>query len=270
MEAAQTHRQVKVHVEAFCSVRQQLHVMQEVKDSRGQEAHQKYSQHQRAGLDVHRPVQVRPVELADDPAKTRDRDHQRRQEAQGGQDKVVVEQEVMGALVQRQHVVAGCAVQLGDVVALLHEKLWDDGRRKRHPQGQADPGGAHPLGHPLVHERVRHGQVALDADAGQRQSRTVEVAIETGGDQPTGGLSESPVVAMEMIADLEQEGDEEEEVGDGQAAVEDGRGHLSNFSGQQKQDGHVGRDPDRDHDDVNDGDDPGAQRAAEVSHRAVA
>lgn len=165
---------------------------------------------------------------------------------------------------------AGDAIQLGKRIALLDEELGDDSGTKHPPHGQADPGGAHPLGKGFVHERVHHSQVALDADAGQRLGRAVEVAIETSRDHPTGSLSEHPAVSMEMVVSLEQEGEEEEEVGDGQAVVEDGRGHFPNFSGQKTQYGDIGWDPDKDDQHVNDGDDPGAQGAAEVSRCAVA
>lgn len=176
----------------------------------------------------------------------------------------------MGVVVQRQHVVAGDEAQLGEPVALLDEELRHDGGTEHPPHTHADPGGAHPLGEAFVHEGVHHSQVALDADAGQRLGRAVEVAIETGRDHSTGSLSERPVVSMEMVVSLEEEGEEEEEVGDGQAAVEDGRGHLSDFRGQRAQDGNVGRDPDDHGQHINNGDDPGAEGAAEVPRRAAA
>lgn len=52
MEAAQTHRQIKVQIQVLCSVYKQLHVMQEVQNSSGGEAHQKDDKHQRAAHDV--------------------------------------------------------------------------------------------------------------------------------------------------------------------------------------------------------------------------
>lgn len=176
----------------------------------------------------------------------------------------------MGVRAQRQYVMAGDAAHLREPIALLDEELGDDGGTKHPPYSHAHPGSARPLGEPFVHEGVHHSQVALDADAGQRLGRAVEVAIETGRDHSTGSLSEHPVVSMEMVVSLEEEGEEEEEVGDSQAAVEDGGGHLPNFRGQRGQDGHVGRDPDSNNKDINNGDDPCAQRATEVLYCAVA
>lgn len=165
---------------------------------------------------------------------------------------------------------AGGDVQLRQPVGLLYNELGDDGGTKHPPYSQAHTGSAHPLGHLLVHEGIHDSQVALDADASQRRGRAVEVAIETGRDHSTGCLPEHPVVSMEMVVSLEEEGEEEEKVGDSQAAVEDGRGHFSNFSRQQAQDGDVGRDPDNDHQHINNGDDPGAERAVEVDQCTVA
>lgn len=124
---------------------------------------------------------------------------------------------------------AGDSAQLGEKIALLDEELGDDGSSKHHPHGYRHPGTAHPLRETFIHERVHYSQIALDADAGQRLGRAVEVAIETGRDHSTGRLSQKPVVSIEMVVSLEEEGEEEEEVGDCQAAVEDGRGHLPNF-----------------------------------------
>lgn len=213
---------------------------------------------------------MRLVELVDDSGVAHNSHHQRRQEAKDGQDQVVVEQEDMGVTVQRQHVMAGNAAQLREPIALPDEELGDNGGSKDHPDGQRDPASAHPLGERFVHERVHYSQVALDADAGQCLGRAVEVAIETGRDHSTGGLPESPVVSLEMVVSPEEEGEEEEEVGDSQAAVQDGRGHLPNFGGQRAQDGNVRRDPDNNHQYINNGDNPGAERAAEVPRCAVA
>lgn len=74
---------------------------------------------------------------------------------------------------------------------------------------------------------------------------------------------------MEMVVSLEEEGDEKEEVGDSQAAVEDGRGHLPKFSGQGAQYGDVGRDPQGDDKQINNGDDRCAQSATEVLYCAI-
>ena len=165
---------------------------------------------------------------------------------------------------------AGEASQLRERVALLDEEFRDNGGSKHRPHGQRSPGSALPLGQGFVLERVHYSQVALDADAGQRHGRAVEVAIETGRDHSTGGFSENPVVSIEMVVSLEEEGEEEDEVGDSQAAVQNGRGHLPNFRGQRAQDGSVGRDPDSKHQDINNGDDPGAESAVEVPCCAVA
>lgn len=149
----------------------------------------------------------------------------------------------MGVIIQRQYIMAGGDAHFREVIALLDEELWNHGGTKHPPYDQADPGSQPPLGETLVQERVHYSQVALDADAGQRLGRAVEVAIETGRDHSTRGLSERPVVSMEMVVSLEKEGEEEEEVGDSQAAVEDGRGYLPYFSGQRAEDGDVGWDP---------------------------
>lgn len=68
---------------------------------------------------------------------------------------------------------------------------------------------------------------------------------------------------------LKGEGEEEEEVGHCQAVVEDGGGDLPDFFGEETQDGNVGRDTKNNHKYIGEGDDPGAERAAEVLHGAV-
>lgn len=142
---------------------------------------------------------------------------------------------------------AGDGVQLREPIALLDDQLRDDSSCKHDPHGYGHTGTARPLWETLVHERVHHSQVALDADAGQRLGCRVEVAIETGRDRSTGRLPQSPVVSMEMVVSLKEEGEEEEEVGHCQAAVENGRRHLPDLCGQRAQDGNVGRDPDNNH-----------------------
>lgn len=164
---------------------------------------------------------------------------------------------------------AGYAAHLGEPKALLHQELGDDSGAKHPPHGEADARRVRPLGESFVHERVHHSQVALDADAGQRLGRAVQVAIETGRDHSAGGLPEHPVVTVQMVVSLEEEGEEEEEVRDSQAAVEDGRGDFSEFSRKRDQDGDISRYPDGDDQDVDDGDDPSAQRAEEIVHRVV-
>lgn len=165
---------------------------------------------------------------------------------------------------------AGGAVHLGDPVALLDEELWGNTCCEHPPHGHGHPGGAHPLGESFVHKRVHHSHVALDADTGQCLGWAVEVTIETGRDHSTQGLPEHPVVSMEMVVSLEGEGDEEKEVGDGQAAVQDRRRHLPEFGGEHAQNEDVSRHPDSQGQYVNNGDDPSAQRAVEVSLGYVA
>lgn len=165
---------------------------------------------------------------------------------------------------------AGGAVHLRDPVALLDEELRDNACSEHPPHGHGHPGGVRPLGEAFVRKRVHHSNVALDADTGQRLGRAIEVAIETGRDRSTQGLPEHPMVSMEMVVSLEGEGDKEKEVGDGQAAVQDRRRHLPDFGGEHAQDGDVSRHPDSHGQYVNDGDDPSAQRAVEVSLRSVA
>lgn len=99
--------------------------------------------------------------------------------------------------------------------------------------------------------------------------RAVQVAVETGCDDAAGSLAEHPVVAVEMVVGLENEGEEEEEVGDGQAAVEDGRRHPPDFGDHGGQDGDVGRDPHDNGQHVKTGDDPPAQGAGEVRHCVI-
>lgn len=56
VEAAQTHRHVEVHVQTFCPICGLLHKMEKMQDSSREKTHQEDGEHQRAGLDVHRPV----------------------------------------------------------------------------------------------------------------------------------------------------------------------------------------------------------------------
>lgn len=165
---------------------------------------------------------------------------------------------------------AGGAVHLGDPVALLGEELRGDACSEHPPNGHRHPGGVRPLGEAFVCKRVHYSNVALDADTGQHLGRAVEVAIETGRDRSTQGLPERPMVSMEMVVSLEGEGEQEKQVGDGQAAVQDGRRHLPDFGGEHAQDGNVSRHPHSHGQYVNDGDDPSAQRAVEVALRSVA
>lgn len=84
VQAAQTRRHFKVHVQTLPSIHEQLHLMEEVQQRSRSEAQQEDGEHQRAGLDVRRPVVVRVVQLADDSGVAHDGDEQRQQEAEDG------------------------------------------------------------------------------------------------------------------------------------------------------------------------------------------
>lgn len=217
--------------------------MEKMQDSSRGKTHQEDDKHQWAGLHVQPPVTVCLVQLPHDLDVAHDADHQWQKEAEDGEKQVVVEQEGVGVIIHRQHIMACEDLQFWYPVGLLDKELRDDSSTKHPPYDHTHPRRVHPLGETFVHERVCYSQVAFYADAGQSLSWAVQVAIETGRDQSTGRLSEQPVVAMEMVVSLEEEGEEKEEVGDSQAAVEDGRGHLSNFSAQCPQDNDVRWDP---------------------------
>lgn len=46
MEAAQTHRHFKGHIQTLCSIRKQLHIMEEVQDSGRSETQKEDDKHQ--------------------------------------------------------------------------------------------------------------------------------------------------------------------------------------------------------------------------------
>lgn len=269
MEATQARRHFEVHVQPVRDACKELHMMQAAQDPSGDEAHQEDDEDQRARPDVRVPVVVGATERAHDAHVAHGADDQWQQEAEGCQEQVVEEQEEVRAVAVGQHIVAGGDAHLGQPVALPHQQLRDGGGRKQTPHGHAHPGRVHLLGETLVLEGVHHRHVALDADAGQRLGRAVQVAIETGGDHAAGGLPELPLVSMEMVVGLEEQREEQEEVGDGQAAVEDGRGHLADLGGERTQDGHVGRHADGHRQHVDGGDRPGAQDATEELHCGV-
>lgn len=58
--------------------------MEEVQDSGGGETQKEDGKHQRAGLDVHGPVEVRSLQLADDPGEANNGDHEGSKEAEEG------------------------------------------------------------------------------------------------------------------------------------------------------------------------------------------
>lgn len=84
---------------------------------------------------------MRLVELTDDFDEAEDAGHQRSQEAKDGQDQVVVKQEHVGVLSQREDVVAGDAMQLRKPVALLDQEFWDDSGSKHSPNSHSNPEG---------------------------------------------------------------------------------------------------------------------------------
>lgn len=75
--------------------------MEDVQDSSRGKTQNEDDKHQRAGLDVHHPVELWLVELKYNSDIAHNRDPQRHQEAEDGQEQVVVEQENIGAIVQR-------------------------------------------------------------------------------------------------------------------------------------------------------------------------
>lgn len=144
--------------------------MDKVQESSWEETHQEDGEHQRAGLDVLSPVLEGLFEHNDDPNVADNRNHQWNQKTDDGKNQVVGQQEgeAEGVVVTSEHIVAGCTVQLREPIALLNQELWDDSYSKHPPHPQADPGRAHLLGQPFVHEGVHHSDVALHTNAGKR------------------------------------------------------------------------------------------------------
>uniref|UniRef100_A0A674JYI2 Uncharacterized protein n=1 Tax=Terrapene triunguis TaxID=2587831 RepID=A0A674JYI2_9SAUR len=99
------------------------------------------------------------------------------------------------------------------------------GRGQQGPDGQA---AGHAVEGPAQTERaqrVHHGHVALQADAGEEEGAAVQVGVEEGAGDLAQGLPEHPVVAQGVVGHPEGQGQHEDQVEGRQVRQEDvGRG----------------------------------------------
>lgn len=171
----------------------------------------------------------------------------------------------------RQHVVAGGDAQLGEAVALPDQQLRHSGGPVQEPKYHARPCGHRGLcRQPAVEEGLDHGQVPLQADAGDGLGRAVHVAVKHGGHEAAGGLAERPAVAAEVVVDAQRQREQKQQVRQGQIEVQGRRREGLGPEPQERQDVGVGRDSDQHGQDVAQRYDPGAEDPRGVArHRIV-
>uniref|UniRef100_A0A8C3S3I4 Uncharacterized protein n=1 Tax=Chelydra serpentina TaxID=8475 RepID=A0A8C3S3I4_CHESE len=152
-----------------------------------------------------------------------------------------------GQLVLRvwlQDVVAGGDVQLWDVLGMVVAQQ----RAQTQPHGQPDTHTdscrlPEVLGAP-PQEGVHQRDIAVQADAGEEEDGAVHVPIEEGDQGTACVVPKEPVVAQQMIGDLEGQQEDKEQVGTGQVEQEEGGGAFLGLGGQHPESQSIGWQPD--------------------------
>ena len=133
---------------------------------------------------------------------------------------------------------AGRDVKGRDVGGLLHNVQGDGKQQNEQPysQGDADGNACLLLG---VHHGVHDDPVSLHAEAGHEEDGAVHVAIEKANEHLAKRLPVSPVVAMDVVRNLQGEPDDREEVGQGQVGHVNHGGVLLLCAGKEDPQGHA-------------------------------
>lgn len=114
------------------------------------------------------------------------------------------------------HVVAGGDVQVGQMQRLFGDQERRDSAQGQHPHGTTDrPGRLRAAPRQRLYG-VNHSQETVDADTHDEQDGAIHVAIEGGCDNSAQEGAIDPVVAMEIVGDLEGKEEAQEEVCAGQ------------------------------------------------------
>lgn len=133
---------------------------------------------------------------------------------------------------------AGSDVQGRNIDGLLHDIQGDGDQKNQEPDRQGETDGNVCL-LPGVSHGVHYHPVPLHAEAGHEEDGAVHIAIEKANQHLAKGIPIGPVVAMQVIGNLQGEPDDREEVGQGQI------GHVNHsrvfFLGPEKEDpeGHA-------------------------------
>lgn len=178
----------------------------------------------------------------------------------------------MGVFFQGKYIMTHCFLQLCNIVALSDQQLGHNGSSKQNPDHQTRPHRQRSFSHPSVQKRFDHSQVALQADARYRLSRTVNISIKQSCDKSAGDFTKYPVVCVEVIVNTQCEREHEQQVWEGQVQVENYWGQRlgSEFDSEEGQNVGVGRDTNEHGQDVRWRYDPGAENPRAVGcHRAI-
>ncbi|TNN56989.1 hypothetical protein EYF80_032800 [Liparis tanakae] len=270
VEARQAQRG---HVEAVAVVRHavlQQRVVHHQHHVAGHEAHHKGHQHH--GDQHHGPPPVLgrravPHAVPQDAQQQdvgHDDDHAGHEEHhQAHEDEVVVRQahgrERVQGVLDDVDVVAGGDVGVLDPDGVVVQVQRRAGEPHERPDGHADADG-HLVVLPLLRQRVSYHPVALHAEAGDEEDGAVHVAVEEAHHHFAQRLAVRPVVAVEVVRDLQRDPDDEEQVGQRQVGHVDGGRVLLLGPEEEHPDGHaVGRQPHGEHHDVDDGEEDGGE-----------
>ena len=156
-----------------------------------------------------------PAQAPDHPSVGHHRDEQR-QEEEGAAEGDEVDPVLPDQIVYDLDVMTGGDVQCSDMMSLFGE---DEGHRTskgQNPHGHTSDDGVAwcPPGQRV--DGVDHTEEPVHADASYEQDRAVHVPVEGCGDHTAHERSEYPVVASEVVGDLEGEQDAKDQVSTGQ------------------------------------------------------
>lgn len=107
----------------------------------------------------------------------------------------------------RQNIMTGRDIKGWDVTGLLHEIQGDGNQQNQQPYSQGDTNGNVGL-LPGMHYGVHDNPVPLHAEAGHEENGTIHVAVEKANEYLAKRFPVNPVVAMDMIGNLQRKPDD--------------------------------------------------------------
>lgn len=118
---------------------------------------------------------------------------------------------------------AGGDVQLFEVNSLLGDNKGHRASKGQYPHDHAGSDGVSRPPPSQGVDGIHNSEQPVQANARYKKNRTVHVPVKSGRDHTTHQGPEYPVVAVEVVEDLEWEHDGKEQVGSGQVQHVDGR-----------------------------------------------
>lgn len=189
--------------------------------------------------------------------------HERSEESTGDQADEVVEV-IAIILVPGENVMADSGVYSIQGIWLLLQSQGQDEDGSTEPDGSAGAGSEGRSAERTWKERMHHSQVPVNTDACEQQYWAVHVPIEESCGEPAQAFPKGPVIAQEIVENLEGQHQHEQQVCCSQVHQKDSWGQLLSPGGQDPQGQPVWRQPHQEDKGVEAGNEPHCDHAAQL------